>query len=201
MANLGKCLLFYLKYPAEMERLYAAEDELKVEGLTNADRVIEKIKLVGGAAEAEGAALLQSCAQRIEDHFRTISAVQRVRNNIEKTWELKFTFGLKNANDRPLYIGVNILTTPTAVVPWIWCPGGRRAEDDIMRILGRGIRAAAHFESGTVWLTKIDIPIPERLDEPVTSDPLVASVQQAFASITEQDVEKLAGVGANRGDR
>ena len=37
MANLGKCLLFYLKYPAEMARLYHAE-EPKVEGLPNPDR-------------------------------------------------------------------------------------------------------------------------------------------------------------------
>jgi hypothetical protein len=49
MATLGKSLLFYLKYPTEMERLYEAE-EPNVKGLPNPDQVLEKVKLVGDAA-------------------------------------------------------------------------------------------------------------------------------------------------------
>jgi hypothetical protein len=41
MAHLGKCMLFYLKYTAEMERLYESEKP-KVEGLPNPDQVLKK---------------------------------------------------------------------------------------------------------------------------------------------------------------
>jgi hypothetical protein len=57
VGNLGKCLLFYLKYPAEMERLYEAEKP-NVKGLPNPDQILKKIKLVGDAASREAADLL-----------------------------------------------------------------------------------------------------------------------------------------------
>ena len=106
MTNLGKCLLFYLKYPAEMKRLLAKEP--KVEGLPNPDEVLKKIKLVGDAANREAAEFLESCAQGINEHFTTISTVQRMRNNLETTWYLGFKVAPKEAPDRRFEIGVTI---------------------------------------------------------------------------------------------
>ena len=73
MAILGKCLLFYLKYPAEMERLYEPE-EPKVEGLPDPDKLLQKIRRVGATASREAADFLELCAPRIEQHFRGISS-------------------------------------------------------------------------------------------------------------------------------
>src|SRR5450830_1744056 len=97
MANLGKCMLFYLKYAAEMERLYEAE-EPKVEGLPNPDRVLEKIKLVGDTANREVAEFLETCVPGIEEHFRAISTVQRTR--IKDMWGLHFKVAPKKATGR-----------------------------------------------------------------------------------------------------
>jgi hypothetical protein len=69
MANLGKCLLFYLKYPVEMERLYEAA-EPKVEGLPDPDRTLQKITRVGDAAYREAVELLEACVPGIDEHFR-----------------------------------------------------------------------------------------------------------------------------------
>jgi hypothetical protein len=198
MATLGKCLLFYLKYPAEMERLYEAE-ELKLEGLPNPDRVLEKIKLVGDTASREVADLLESCAPGIEKHVGAISAVQRIRNNLAKMWDLRFQVAPRKATDRHFWLGVSVEPHRASLIPWVWCRGGRRAEDEMVRILGRGMKAATlKWVSGSVGLTEIKIPIPERLEEPVECDSLVAQVQQAFASFTAQEVKEIAALASNR---
>ena len=79
MTNLGKCLLFYLKYPAEMERLYGV-DERTWRGCPTPDRVLNQIWRVGDLACREGADLLEACVPGIEAHFRTISTIERVRS-------------------------------------------------------------------------------------------------------------------------
>ena len=75
-------------------------------------------------------------------------------------------------------------------------------EDEVVRILGRGIKSdkLVGWDSGAVGLVEIKIHIPERLEEPVECDSLVAQVQKAFASFTEQDVEAIDGITSNRGE-
>lgn len=201
MTNLGKCMLFYLKYAAEMERLYEAE-ERKVKGLPNPDQILKQIALVGDTANREVAAFLETCARGIEEHFHAIGDVQQMRNNLENTWELKFKVAPKKATGRQFQIGVQIDSNRAAVIPWVWCPGGRRAEDEVVRILGRGIKSdkLPEWASGSVGLAEIKILIPERLEEPVECDSLVAKVQQAFASFTAQEVEAIDAIGNNRGE-
>lgn len=186
MANLDNCMLFYLKYAAEMERLYNVEDpkDPKLKGLPDPDRVLKQIKLVSDTANREAAKFLDTCAPGIEEHFHAISDVRRMRNNLEKTWELKFKVGPKKATNRRFQIGVNIISNPEALIPWVWCPGGRTAEDEVVRILGGRIKSARlpGWASGTVVLDEIKIHIPERLGEPVECDSLVTRVQQVFAS-------------------
>jgi hypothetical protein len=199
MATLGKCLLFWLKYPAEMERLYEAE-EPDVNGLPNADRVLEKVIRVGDAARREAAALLESCAPRIDDHLRTISTAQRGRNSLENTWDLRFWVAPRTAPARRFQVGVYLHSHRAALIPWVWCQGGRRAEDGVVRILGRGVKAAAleFFSPGGVGLAEIKIPLLGQLDEPVACEPLVAGVQQAVEALTEQHVMEIAAVAGGR---
>ncbi len=203
MANLGKCMLFYLKYAAEMERLYNVEDpkDPKLEGLPNPERILENVKLVRDTANREVAEFLKTCEPGIDKHFRAISNPLRMRNNLN-TWELKFKVGPKNATDRRFEIGVSILENPAALIPWVWCPGGRRAEDGVLRILGVGHRSDTlpGWASGSVGLAKIKILIPDRLEDPVECDSLVDQVQQAFASFTTQDVEEIDRIASNRGE-
>ena len=120
MANLGKCLLFYLRYFPEMDRLYEAA-EPKLEELPNSDRVLEKINLVGDAACREAAELLEICASQIEEHFRKISTVQRIRNNLAKMWELRFQVAGTKGTSRGFQIGVSLEPRRAALVPWVWC--------------------------------------------------------------------------------
>jgi len=97
MANVDKCLLFYLKYAAEMERLYE-EEEPSLEGLPDPAQILEKLNRVGNAANREVTRLLDACAPGIETHFRPICAIERVPTNLEKTWELKFRIAPKRTS-------------------------------------------------------------------------------------------------------
>jgi len=205
MANLDKCVPFYLKYAAEMERLYPPPedpDDPRVEGLPNLDLLLKKINLVGDTAKREVAEFLEACEPGIVEHFRTISTVRRTRNNLEKTWDLSFKVAPMKATDRHFWTGVCIEPKRAALIPWVWCFGGRRAEDEVVRILGRGLKSATFpdWDSGSVGLAEIKIPISERLEEPVECDSLVAQVQQAFASFTAREVDAIAGIASNRGE-
>ena len=81
-------------------------------------------------------------------------------------------------------IGVTIdLLQISGVNPWIGCRGGRRARDQMMQLLGLEKQSREGWAGRPVWLSDIKITIPERLDEPVATEPLVAQVQQAFATL------------------
>lgn len=199
MASIGKCLLFYLKYWAEMGRLYD-EDEPNVDGLPDPDRTLEKVWAVGDAACREVAEFLETFAPGIEAHFRPISTVERVRNNLENMWELRFRVTPKRVPNRRFEVGVSV--DRGVLLPWVWCHGGRRAEDGVIAALGRGFRTATlglDWWAGSVSLAKIMIPVPDRLDAPVPVEPLVAQVQQAFASFTADEVKAIAAIAGVRG--
>lgn len=199
MANLGRCLLFYLKYPAEMERLYEA-DEPRTDGLSNPDQVLERIKLVGDTAGREAAEFLESCAPGIVERFPPIGKLERVRNSLEDSWDLRFRVLPKKATKLRVEIGVYIDYRRAALAPWLWCRGGRRVEDEVVRILNRGTKAATlGYHSGTVRLAEIKIPFPEGLEEPVECSSLVAQVQQAFVSLTAQEIKAIVGIAGSRG--
>ena len=202
LTDLGKCLLFYLKYPAEMEHLYDV-DRPNVKGLTDSDRVLSQIKRVGDAALREGASLLEACAPGIEAHFRTISNVERVRTNLEN-WELKFKVSPRRATTpgKRFMIGVSIdyAPNPVALILWIGCRGGRRAQDQVIQLLGQEKMSREGWTGRPVWLSEVKIPIPERFDEPVAAEPLVAQVQQAFASFTADHVKAIGAIASNRGE-
>src|SRR5262249_6504172 len=94
MAKLGKCLVFYLKYQAEMYRLYwqprETGDKPSVGGLKDKEQVLSMVKKVGDAALREAGAFLGLCAERIETHLQSICATQRIRRNVEEYWSVEW---------------------------------------------------------------------------------------------------------------
>ena len=133
MAKLGRCLAFYVKYFPEMERLYAEqespEEKPDLQGLQDAERILNMVKTVGDTACREAADFLESCAERIEPRLQTIGRFKRVRRDLTYHWDLRY----KHHPKEDLYLGVWIEQT---IVPWVWCKGGRHAEDHIASILG-----------------------------------------------------------------
>jgi hypothetical protein len=84
-----------------------------------------------------------------------------------------------------------------ALIPWVWCRNSGVAEDEIVRILDRGMKSkilGLGWNLGAVGLTEIKIPMPEQLEEFVVCDAAVAEVEQAFKFFTGQEVKELAAL-------
>ena len=80
MAMLGKSLVFYLKYGPQMEHLYGEPKESgeppDIEGLVDAERVLQMAGAVGDAACREVADFLFACANRVGEHFQALPGVE-----------------------------------------------------------------------------------------------------------------------------
>lgn len=207
MGELGSCLLFYLRYSAEMARLYEAS-EPNVEGLPNTDETMRRVALVGDTASRQVSELLELCAPRVEDRCRRIATIERVRNNLGDSWELKYRVLPRRVKaSRHFELGVAIDRTASAprvwsLLPWIWCPGRRRAEQELRGILGtdKGLVVPPDWYAGAVALAHIPIPIPTRLDEPVPRAPLIDHVGAAFANLTARHITAIAAIANSRGE-
>ncbi len=91
--------------------------------------------------------------------------------------------------------------SPSALIPWFWLRGGRRAEDEVVRLLNCGIKSSAlGWYAGSVALQQIPIAVPDRFDLPLETDSLVNKVAESFGLFTEQLVERIAAVGAKGTD-
>lgn len=197
MAKLGKCLLFYLKYHAEMWQLYE-EEYPDVDGLSNPEEVLEKVQLAGDVAYREAKDLLESCAKEIEPHFKKISDLSKIHKRGDD-WQIEFWITPKRAkaSDREFMIGVEISVERRTLIPWVWRRGGRRAEDQIIRILGRGMNPPKTWDSGTVILKEIQIPTPDDLSKPIESDSLIKQIRDEFERFEEKDVTAIADAAKN----
>lgn len=189
MANVGQCLLFYLKYPVEMDRFYDYEgDEPDAEGLD--DRTLEKLTGVGDQACVDVAQMLNACISPIEAHLGAIGHYRRVRGNLERDWELRFRVGpTKVRADWRFEIGVSVDHHRSGVRSWIWVKGGRRASNAVLRQLGRGSSGASlDWHPGSMALAEVEISVPADLHTPAPQEPIVDAVVQSIQSLTADEL-------------
>jgi hypothetical protein len=202
MAKLGKCLVFYLKYPAEMDRLYWQPRETGkpavTDGLKEKDNVMAMVKKVGDAACREAATFLGPCADRIQAHLDSIGIARRVRRNLEEWWSVYWRVSPKKRPDRSFNVGFDLYDDPPEIVPWMWSKG-RGAADEILRILGRG-RAARSFSDLAGWgagafvLARIKVPVPDRPHEfDVEQEPLLDQVRTAL-TFNSSEIKAIAAI-------
>lgn len=193
MTNIGKCLLFYLKYSHEMEHFYDYEGEApQIEGAENPRELLKRIKTVGDAACRDASELLETCAAVIEQHFRATGAIQRVRGNPQTTWQVKFRIAAKVPGPWQFEIGIHIDCDRASLVPWMWCKGRRTIEDELIRVLGRGKKGSTMgLYPGNIALKEIRIPVPDRLEQLVSADPLVDELRSEVEVFTSDVIKKI----------
>jgi len=153
MTHLGNPLVFYLKYMAEMNRLYQEleeGEERDLTGLRDPERVLEMARTVGDAASNQVADFLELCGKRIEDHFTSLG-IATLGNKTKRATVASNCFWrthvrVPSARDGGFACGVTITAPPEVpislekdvsgiVVPWLWSKGGRKAEDALWKIL------------------------------------------------------------------
>jgi len=204
MTSLGKPLIFYLKYVAEMDLLYADHDEgdePDLTGLEDLDRVREMAHHVGDAASAQAADFLEKCAKGIEDHFIGLRiatfASQKKRAYLVYNWRWDAKVRVSSVPGGEFECGVSFPVEGN-IIAWVWRKGGRSWAELVMKTLGdrahaRGGSGIMHdSHSGSVALACI--PILEKNQEgfDVDRDALVEKVVGAFAALRADDVVTMA---------
>src|ERR1700740_3513031 len=119
MTLLGKSLVFYLKYMAEMERLYADQEKREEEDLTGLDdvkRVREMARIVGDAACEQAADFLLLSGKGIEGHFTVPGgatlAKKRSRSFVKNNWYWEAEFRVSSVAGGSFWCGAWITAPP-----------------------------------------------------------------------------------------
>ncbi|MHB1424568.1 MAG: hypothetical protein ACYC3I_15465 [Gemmataceae bacterium] len=220
MTPLGKPLVFYLKYLAEMNRLYGdptyyGGEEPDLTELAHAEQVREKAQSVGAAAYEQVADFLLLCGRRIEEHFTGLGVAtltnKRTRTYVVRNWVWGARVNVSSVTDGWFFCGAYVSAPPEVrialpqdvcgiVVPWLWSRGGRKGEDAIWKVVGswadsRGGERVDN-DRGTVTLSCIPLKPepPESFD--VDRDLLIAEVMKTIARIGAEETKAIATVVA-----
>jgi hypothetical protein len=216
MTPLGKSLVFYLKYMAEMNRLYGHVEEGKepdLTGLDPAQQVLEMARTVGAAAYEQVADFLELCGEGIEDHFASlgIATLDKKKNRafVKKRWSWSIDVGIVNGGW--FSCGVWVTAPPEVripldtdvcgvVVPWLWSKGGRKGEDAVGVILDGWPHSRAGEglveDRGTVALACIPIKAQPPGSFDADCDPLIAEVTKTVAQIGAEQTKAIASLAA-----
>lgn len=200
MATLGKCLIFYLKYPVEMKRLYEQEEE--PEGIEEMEKTLEMVRAVGDASGRQAADFLTECGECIQEHFGTIARCQIVskRSSLEKRWSVSCGVWLKGKfkpklNKWRVMAGVDIIRKEGGLVaPWLWLQGKSGGEEQLVNVLKERVKARSEdmgWDAGTVGLAKIPLIAAGQAGFDVEKDPLIKQVRDVFRAVTPMDLQVL----------
>lgn len=213
MTPLGKPLVFYLKYMAEMDRLYGHPEgeEPDLTGLDDREHIREMARTVGAAAYEQVADFLELCGKGIEDHFTGLGiatlASKTRRAFVVRNWNWNARIQVSSLPGGWFSVGVFVRAPPGdrssidkdvhgVVVPWLWSKGGRKGEDAVCKILGGWphSRAGAGLveDRGTVALACIPIKAqpPESFD--VDREQLITEVMKTIARIGAEQTRAIA---------
>lgn len=193
MITLGRALVFHLKYPAEMRRLYwhrrSTGEAPSLDGLIDGEAVLAMVGKVAEAACREVATFLNACSERVVPNLETLGRVASVRGSVEKTWELQWRVFAGKAK-KPFYVGVGVYDQAKAVIPWIWCRGGRRGADELLQVLPgckRGRDYVPGWGAGTIALDHIDVSsLGTVVTAEVDREPLIERVVLALALTSDK---------------
>lgn len=216
MTQLGKQLVFHLKYVDEMNRLWGdSDDEGEVPDLMeleDAERVREMVQTVGTAANNQAADFLELCGRGIEDYFTGIGATvsnRRKRAHVLRDWYWWVHVRFPSVPHRGWFSCAVFISAPRydvrtslgqdvcgVVVPYLWVKGGRKGVDAVRTILGG--RPHTHSSewlfvtSGAVALACIPIKPqrPESFD--VDRHHLIAEVMKIVARIGVKEIKAIA---------
>lgn len=204
MTALGKCLVFHIKYPAEMRQLYWSDNPTPPKDVPDAEQIMKMAEAVGEAARQEVVEFLRVCAASLEEHFRPFTHFEAVtrRRKMEKDWSVECRIHMDDMPGRKFQVGVTIHDEQGLLVPWVWSPGGSRAEDALTQILGNRIHSRAGGQlvedSGCVALKPIPLLPEDHKGFDVDREPIIEELRQTFATITRKEVRAILSLREGR---
>lgn len=213
MTPLGKPLVFYLKYMAEMNHLCSPEyygGEPDLNALENPEQIREMARIVGDVACEQVADFLELCGRKIEEHFNGLGIAKlekkKSRAYMLGYWEWGARVYVSSLPRDWFWCGVDVSAPPEIQVsmdndacgvvwPIIWSKGGRKGADAVWDILGGWPHSRSGEglvkEKGSVALACIPIKAqpPDSFD--VDRDQLIAAVMKTIARIGAEETEAI----------
>lgn len=194
MTAIGTSLVFYLRYYAEMQKLYEEEGDLTdLASAADGEEVSKKITAVGNQACVEAADLLEACVSNFQERLKTtpnVSIKPCRRDTMERNWEVVFEISqARRRKSAGVTREIGVYLEPEEIVPWIWSRGGRLAEDRICSLLpGISCRRSKQmgWDGGSVALPTVKIPWQVATDFHVEKEPIVKQVDAVLQAVTSQ---------------
>ncbi len=195
MTEVGKSLVFCLKYYPEMESLDGeAETPISQALAANPNRAIIENQISGIrlAAGKEAADLIHGCAKKWLDDLKS-SAVSdfsfRTRKATERSWQLEVTVGPK-----PITHQIGNWVNREGLTPWVWCRGGASAERDIQKLL-KGVETfgskTRQAMSGGVALKTTQIDWESAVNFALDAGPIIAQTKETLKAINPGFIAKF----------
>jgi hypothetical protein len=203
MATLGKSLAFYLRYAAEMDRLYWQPEingeNIDFTGLEDAENVRKMACAVGEAATTDATDLLLACGERIENYFgsfKTVTVDKPSRlSSVRRWWSWYTRVRVLSNLQADFWCGVRIHDGEKALVPCLMQDSSRAGEELIMAQLGGRAHSRAGdglvYDRGMVALPPVPIFGRESSESDIDLDPLLTQVVGRFSTITAEDIELI----------
>jgi hypothetical protein len=199
MNDLGKCLVFHLKYLPEMQRLLGSPEPPP--DLDDGKQVQEMVQKVSLQSSQEAVELLLACQKIIEKHFNDIANCKprSKAGHLMRGWSLTCDVWPKgkkrpSAGNWRIRVGVDILRDRNEIIPWIRRQGRKQAEQRLFEKLDHRQKGRAEEfggYSGTVALARVQVVPDQHEGFNIPAEPLLGQVRDAFQSIKAQDIVEI----------
>ena len=201
MNEVGKSLVFYLKYYPEMTQLFEKEEQLSGIEKVADPNFEKKWQAVGDAACDEAARLVEQCTSDLLNRLSSIKIVKtkrQKRSTIEANWGLTIDVwpaGKKEPDGVTRQLGLNLHRD--GLIPWVWSRGGLAVEEKIVRCFAEGVqcygsRTRPGWDSGSVALRTIPVPWNKaKNDFTLDAGEIIKQAHDVLADITPSFIKKF----------
>lgn len=193
MSEIGKSLVFYLKYFPEMQQAFE-------EGQRFPDVDQAKVEVVGHAAGVEAHNLLTACTadwfDRLESS-RVANFKRSKQGTVQRNWGIEIDVrprGQKTSAPLKRQIGI-LLDRDNGLIPWIWSRGGIAIEEKISSRLPAGVKFFGSkkygWMGGSIAISPIEIPWDTAIDFSLNADGIIKKTKDALEAVSPEFIEGL----------
>jgi hypothetical protein len=198
MSEIGKTLVFYLKYFPEMQQAF--EEGRKLPGVDSA-----KVKVVGHAAGAEAYYLLTACTADWFDRLESsrVANFKRSRQGtVKRNWGIEIDVrprGQKGSAPlkrmSPLKRQIGLYLERDELIPWVWSRGGIAIEEKIRGLLPPRTKSFGSkkygWTGGAIAISPTEIRWADEKDFNLSADKIIKQTKDALEAISPKFIEAL----------
>jgi hypothetical protein len=192
MNEIGKSLVFYLKYFPEMQQAF--EKKRRFSGVDPT-----KVKVVGNAACVEAYNLITACTvdwfKRLE--CSKVANLKRSRpGTVQRNWGIEIDVRPRGQKaSTPLKRQIGIYLDRDELIPWVWSRGGVAIEERISSLLPSAVKFFGSkkygWTGGSVAISPVRIPWESAKEFNLDADDIIKQTKHALDAIGPEFIKDL----------